>query len=578
MSQNREPKQNKPLFLIAGLIITLLMVIPYAILKEGSIFNYHDELDGELLTYILGAKHLFEGSIYQEFMGGMDKTALTMPAPGAVFLFRFFSPFAALVMMQLIGSLVGYVGTYGCVSLLTRNRIVAFFVGLCYAFLPFLPVYGLSQYGIPLLLYTCLRLKNGMERNERIPAYAYVLIYSLCSSFVLVGYGVIALLVLWGIYAAVKKEGGKHLLLSAALMFAVYLLMNHRLLEEILLRKNNMISHKTEYVYGIGSFMPYFFESFIHNREHSGDDHLFWIPLIAIACVCTFFLSSDQGEQKERFVKNRRIMLCCVCFALICSAFTALWCSPSVVALRGRMGAVGSFQASRIMWMVPCAWYICLGAAMDSLGRFVRGRGKLIARGIVVLYGLAGGLLILYHSEVKPNVMKMVKPGYQALSFEDYYGIGVMEQVKEYLESVDGRDLSEYRVASLGIDPAASLYHGFYTLDGYSNNYSLEYKHAFRRIIAPELEKSAYLKEYFDQWGNRCYLFSAEIPGYFTVQKDGFFFTDYQITKKAFRDMGGEYILSAAYILNADEIGLTLLNEIPFETEDSYYRIFIYRI
>ena len=87
------------------------------------------------------------------------------------------------------------------------------------------------------------------------------------------------------------------------------------------------------------------------------------------------------------------------------------------------------------------------------------------------------------------------------MSFRDYYAIDVLDQVQEYLYDNFGERPEDYRVVSLGIDPAAALYHGFYCLDGYSNNYSLEYKHRFRKIIAPELAKSEYLEDNFDHWG-----------------------------------------------------------------------------
>lgn len=133
-------------------------------------------------------------------------------------------------------------------------------------------------------------------------------------------------------------------------------------------------------------------------------------------------------------------------------------------------------------------------------------------------------------------------------------------------------------MVSLGIDPAAALYHGFYCLDGYSNNYSLDYKEQFRKLIAPELDKSAYLTQLYDDWGNRCYLFSSECPGYYTIKKHGFFFQDYQVNTGALYEMGGRYLLSAAWIQNAEEQGLSLLNETPFETNDSYYCIYIYEL
>ena len=118
------------------------------------------------------------------------------------------------------------------------------------------------------------------------------------------------------------------------------------------------------------------------------------------------------------------------------------------------------------------------------------------------------------------------EPGVRSMSFRDYYAVDVLDQVQEYIYDNFGERPEDYRVVSLGIDPAAALYHGFYCLDGYSNNYSLEYKHRFREIIAPELAKSEYLEDNFDHWGNRCYLFSAECPGYYTIQKGGILFSE----------------------------------------------------
>jgi hypothetical protein len=50
------------------------------------------------------------------------------------------------------------------------------------------------------------------------------------------------------------------------------------------------------------------------------------------------------------------------------------------------------------------------------------------------------------------------------------------------------------------------------------------------------------------------------------------------IDAEAFKDMGGDYIISAAYIANADSCGLSLLCQEPFETEDSYYRLYLYGV
>ena len=188
----------------------------------------------------------------------------------------------------------------------------------------------------------------------------------------------------------------------------------------------------------------------------------------------------------------------------------------------------------------------------------------------------ATGVRLLLGGDIKSNVQKLRDPQYGMMSFSDYYAIGVLEQVRDFLEEQTGMRQEEYRVVSLGIDPAAAYYHGFYCLDGYSNNYSLAHKQAFREVLRPELEKSEYLRVLFDEWGNRCYLFSSECPGYYTIEKHGFFFQNYQLNAAALQDMGCDWILSAAYIGNAESQGLVLMNEAPFETKDSYYGIYVY--
>ena len=70
-----------------GMVVVLFQMIPYIVLGEGAVITYHDQLDGEMIAYILQAKWLFQGDVIPEFMGGTIKTALTLPAPGFLPLF-----------------------------------------------------------------------------------------------------------------------------------------------------------------------------------------------------------------------------------------------------------------------------------------------------------------------------------------------------------------------------------------------------------------------------------------------------------------------------------------------------------
>lgn len=75
----------------------------------------------------------------------------------------------------------------------------------------------------------------------------------------------------------------------------------------------------------------------------------------------------------------------------------------------------------------------------------------------------------------------------------------------------------------------------------------MEYKHKFRKIIASELERNEWLKSYFDDWGNRCYLFFSEIPGYFNVEKDTSGINGIRLDTDALQEMGCDYIFCVIY-------------------------------
>lgn len=86
------------------------------------------------------------------------------------------------------------------------------------------------------------------------------------------------------------------------------------------------------------------------------------------------------------------------------------------------------------------------------------------------------------------------------------------------------------------------------------------------------------MRSYFNDWGNRCYLFFSEIPGYFNIEKDISWINVLRLDTNALQDMCCDYIFSALYIVNAEEIGLEWMDDITFDTEDSYYQIFIYKV
>ena len=82
MTTKVKTQKSEKAWFFLGALAVFFMGVPYLVLGKDSVFVYHDQLDGEVIAYLLQARHLWDGSgVLPEFMNGAAKTALTMPAP-----------------------------------------------------------------------------------------------------------------------------------------------------------------------------------------------------------------------------------------------------------------------------------------------------------------------------------------------------------------------------------------------------------------------------------------------------------------------------------------------------------------
>ena len=84
-------------------------------------------------------------------------------------------------------------------------------------------------------------------------------------------------------------------------------------------------------------------------------------------------------------------------------------------------------------------------------------------------------------------------------SFDSYFKKETYGKIRAIVE--------KDKVASIGVDPMIAAMNDINIIDGYHTLYQLSYKKKFRKIIENELARSEKLKNYFDNWGNRAYLF-----------------------------------------------------------------------
>ena len=297
------------------------------------------------------------------------------------------------------------------------------------------------------------------------------------------------------------------------------------------------------------------------------------IAVVALAVWVFFGVTGFLRYRKDKLYRPQALywmLLALPAFNALLALFAVLWKSVWWTGiLAGTDSFLRYFQADRVYYLIPAVWYIVLGISLSLILEKIKIFSVIVAVAAAVL--VFSGLI--YHTFFYEQIRQVIFPQYDLMTWAKYYAEDVFDRIKEAIPE----KREEYRVVSLGLPPAVALYNGFYCLDGYSNNYPLEYKHEFRKIIARELEQSEWNREYFDHWVSRCYVMAHETGANPMIAKwPGSTYHELLIDTAAIKAMGGRYIFSAMPVENPQELGLK--EEGAFDTDKSFYRIWVYRI
>lgn len=557
-----------------GIVLLGILLAPILYLGEGCVFEFHDQLDETILSYVFAARYP-GAAVYEQMMNGLPAAGLKPSAVLFVLLYRLFPAFQAFLLQYVLVLASAFYGMYACVKRLGKSSIIAFLSATAFCMLPFRPVYGLSVVGVPLLIACILNLRDACRPDckwiKMLLSLLGILYFALTTNLVLIGYValfVIGVFWLWQLIARHKND--KALLLSGGLLLLVYGIVNFDLVKQ-LFTESAFISHREEYVIYGNSFWNNLLDCLKTGAFHAYSYHKYmWIP-VGIAVVLLLVLRKKEKENGQILKMMGIIAAWIALFMLLYS----LLASEQMAALKNSFGGMlKSFQFERFCWALPAAWHLLFGLALTVIFVSIKKKSALLAALVVAVLYLPTLLLITKDSIFYQNVNQInngSRTGY--MTWEGIFAEDVMSEIEETI----GREMSEYRVASLGMCPAVSLMHGFYTIDGYSNNYPLSYKHEFREIIAGEMEQNETIEIYFDTWGSRCYLFYSQWGTYYKLAKTA----NAQIDEIALdfdkmREMGCEYLFSAADITCAEELGLEPIG--VFESETSWWKIWVYRL
>jgi hypothetical protein len=567
---------------VAGLVFYFAV---YLINGEKGIIDVDDNLDSEIPWRLLPKE---SGTLFSisndtevpQIMNGLKRNSLNASAFNVTTLFfYFFTPFYAYTFSFILIKIIAFFGIF----LLSSNYVLKEFedqrflmssiLAFTFVLLPQDTIFGIAVLGLPMLIYCILNILN---RKYVIASYLFVVIYPFYSSLVLGGYAVLLLLLFAAVYLIANKEKRKgfSLLKISFLMGFLYLFAEINLINQFLFDKE-FVSHRTEWkasfdwlawnadgitfteaLYRIGDF---FINGYLFRRSH----HLFILILLV---SLTLFYS-------KQILRDQYILVTLVIIIII-SVISGLyyWNLPVWVSLKEKIMLLRTFRFDRIYFLAPAFWYLLLLFVV----RFALSRKNKAIIGLTYLLVIMNIFYVFNkeYGDFKSNLFILLSDKkHSMITYEKFYA----EDLFQKINSDINKPQNSYRVVSLGVWPAVPQYNGFYTLDSYQNNYSLEYKHQFRKIIARELDKSERWKQQFDDWGSECLIFSAELDdiwGYFITNDRSV--KNLELNTNVLYNMGGRYVFSAVIIENHDQLNLRFLNS--YSDESTPIKIYLYEV
>lgn len=545
------------------LALMALQFLPYLLLWDKAYIRIHDTLEGIDYQVLFNAGKTFDyspGATLEQVLGGQLRAA-----------FKTGWSFVAL-WQWLFGLYGGYIFNYvlvhlaafGGMFLLLRQYFfyekqdlpVLLGVALCFAWLPFFNNLGISVAGLPLVAWAFL---NILKKERVAISWLVFTLFPFYSDIVWAGIPLLLTGGLYFLYFLIKTKRW-HWLFASALgwMAALYLAVNWQLFQ-ITLWPGDFISHRTEYDYfynknlTLEGSLSQAVQVFFSSHHHVGI--FISLPvLLAASWSARWF-----GWQRREL----RILITIVCLSLFYGFYNWLvWLAGDHFEL------LKTLKFERMIVLLPVLWMILFASSLLRLNR-----RRIFQRSVAWL--LAGQLLIglVANDEFFHNLHQLAghprKPNFQA-----FFDRKLFAAIDRHI----GLPKDSYRVVSLGMHPSVAQFNGFYTLDCHASVYNLVYKHQFRKIMEQELDKSEIIRKEFDYFGNRCYLFSAELGkeyDAFTCGKaEGRQVKNLQIQAEAICELGGCYLFSAVEILNPAENSLQLSGTF----EGKYWRVQVYQV
>jgi hypothetical protein len=540
--------------------ILLVYLSPLVILGQDSHVRIHDDIGVKLVLLKLLAEsgQIFgqHDAIIPNILNGVPRSSMGTEFNVMLWIVYFFGPLPAYLLNKIFIHSIALFGMYRLLSCHILNKdmkSLSLGVSLAFSVLPYYAPMELSIAAQPLALCSFLSIRRKIDGWGDWLFIGLIPFYS--SLYYAFFWLILSLSLVWIYDLMTKRQRNKSFFGAIAMMLMVFIFVEYRHIYMLVfdsgftsVRTDFRSPEEPSFFYGVYQIIIQTLRSFALGGSFNNSLQTFFIlPTVIIGHFILF----------DRRIKEYTLPFSFGLIFLSCLGY-ATYRSGLLTPLKEKFYFIKVFNPY-FVHLEPLLWFIVFALSLQLIVNYAR-RGTLIALVLISLQVLYG---FFYHDEIQ----KIRKP-----SYIDFYSPDLFKEISQYI----GKPKDTYRVVSIGMHPAVSLYNGFYTLDGYFPNYPLAHKKAFRRIFSEEIEKSKEIKRYFDDFGSRCYVFVAELElanWLYTKKKKGVI-RDLDFNTEAFRDMGGRYIFSSVEVKNYKDNKWELLK--VFEDNTSPWRIFLY--
>ena len=588
-------KKEKYLLCSICLLVIIFLVFPVFV-GEDSIISIHDNLDSNAAwAKVINRSNSFFtlNSPTSSFNNLSSLYFMQVNYSLYSALFCLLPTFTAYMINYYIAIIVGFVSMFILLKRLgIKDDFITVVISISFAVLPKYYWSAIAISSMPILGITFLDIiRQNTSFNKK---YMLLLFFPLISSFVFVGIFALGLWFFASLVVSIKKKKlNLNLLIGFIVLSIGYVLVELKLFYCTLIVKTPL--NRNIFNLASGHILYWFKCYFVNGFYHFGSLQRYIIMPICTLFILSYGLSYVFSPIKRFFNKLEKNSIRLIVFLfgviLFFSFVGGLYESKIVQSLLATvLPPLSGFNWGRIWILNVPLWYILFAFVVVQINSMF---DKKWVGYTVVLLQLCYVLCIpapyndnikTWYNEIfyktgfdkvlridKTVSKKFADGSNDFISYKEFFDVALFEEIKHKIK------YANENVVAFGYHPSVLMYNGFHTVDGYNSTIPLSYMRQFGRLLGPEFAVNHEMRDYYNSWGGRMYLYNGGHNFYEPTRdknpKPATLRVDMNILKDTFNV---KYILSRVEISNAAELRLHLLGS--YTHNNSIYTIHVYEV